>query len=166
MSTGAQSMLHRVHWPHRWVVWLLVSVVAAAGIGLGIVVGIDRAFYSRAQQSWPRSWPPEPCVVQGFDARCGTFVVPENRAEPNGRTIGLRVVVLPAFSKPARRCDYLARRRAGRRRHRAGGQPGLAVECAKNVSRLPARRPARDRGIEPARRRREPVRDTDGDGRP
>ena len=45
----------------------------------------------------------EPCVVQGIDARCGTFVVPENRAEPNGRTIGLHVVVLPAFSKPARK---------------------------------------------------------------
>jgi len=34
-------------------------------------------------------------VVQGIDARCGTFVVPENRAKPNGRTIGLKVVVLP-----------------------------------------------------------------------
>ena len=60
--------------------------------------------------SWPRSWPPKPCVVQGIDARCGTFVVPENRAKPNGRTIGLNVVVLPAFSKPARKdaVTYLA----------------------------------------------------------
>ena len=102
MSTGAHSLLHRVHRPHRWVVWLLVGLLAAAGIGLGIVVGIDRAFYSGEQQSWPRSWPPEPCVVQGIDARCGTFVVRENRSKPNGRTIGLRVVVLPAFAKPAR----------------------------------------------------------------
>ena len=49
-------------------------------------------------------------MVQGIDARCGTFVVPENRAEPNGRTIGLHVVVLPAFSKPARKdaVTYLA----------------------------------------------------------
>jgi pimeloyl-ACP methyl ester carboxylesterase len=69
--------------------------VAAAGIG----VGIDRAFFSGQTQL---SWPPEPCVVQGIDARCGSFVVPENRAKPNGRTIGLYVVVLPAFSKPAR----------------------------------------------------------------
>jgi pimeloyl-ACP methyl ester carboxylesterase len=38
--------------------------------------------------------------VKGIDARCGTFVVPENRAKPNGRTIGLHVVVLPAWSKP------------------------------------------------------------------
>lgn len=38
--------------------------------------------------------------MQGVPARCGTFVVPENRLKPNGRTIGLRVVVLPALLKP------------------------------------------------------------------
>ena len=85
MSSGA----------HRRVVRLSVGLVAAAAIGLGIVVGIDRAFSSGpARQSWPQSWPPRLCVVQGIDARCGTFVVPENRAKPNGRTIGLKVVVL------------------------------------------------------------------------
>ena len=48
--------------------------------------------------------------MQGIDARCGTFIVPENRAKPNGRTIGLHVVVLPAFSRPAREdaVTYLA----------------------------------------------------------
>ena len=105
MSSGAHPVSHRVHWLHRWVVWLLVGLVAAAGIG----VGIDRAFSSsQARQS--QSWPPKPCVVQGIDARCGTFVVPENRAKPNGRTIGLHVVVLPASLKPARKdaVTYLA----------------------------------------------------------
>jgi pimeloyl-ACP methyl ester carboxylesterase len=84
-------------------VWLLVGLVAAVGIG----VGIDRAFFSEQEQY---SWPPEPCVVEGIDARCGTLVVPENRAKPNGRTIGLHVVVLPAFSEPARKdaVAYLA----------------------------------------------------------
>jgi hypothetical protein len=102
------------------VVWLLVGLVAASGIGLGTVVGIDRALHSgQAQQSW--SWPPDPCVVQGIDARCGNFVVPENRAEPNGRTIGLHVVVLPAFSKPARR-DAVA--------YLEGGPGGAATEEA------------------------------------
>jgi hypothetical protein len=68
-------------------VWLLVGVVAAAGIALGVVVGIDRAFYSgQPQSSRPQSWPPKPCVVQGVDARCGTFVVPEDRAKPDART--------------------------------------------------------------------------------
>ena len=107
MSTGAHPAPHRVHRRRRWVVWSLVGLVAAAGIGVGVVVGVDRAFFSGEAQ-W--SWPPEPCVVQGIDARCGTFVVPENRAKPNGRTIGLHVVVLPAFSKPARKdaVTYLA----------------------------------------------------------
>jgi pimeloyl-ACP methyl ester carboxylesterase len=111
MSTDAQLVPHRVH---RWPAWLLVGLVVAVGIG----VGIDRTFASgQAHQSWP----PEPCVVQGIDARCGTFVVPENRAEPNGRTIGLNVVVLPAFSKPARK-DAVA--------YLEGGPGGAATEDA------------------------------------
>jgi hypothetical protein len=96
VSTGAHPEPHRVHWLQRWVVRLLVALVAAAGIVLGIVVGIDRAFFSgQTQHSWPQSWPSRQSVVQGIDARCGTFVVPENRAKPNGRPIGLKVVVLP-----------------------------------------------------------------------
>lgn len=95
MSTGAQPPSHRVHRRHRWVVWLLVGLVAAAGVG----VGIHRAFVSGQVQ---QSWPPKPCVVQGVDARCGTFIVPENRTKPNGRAIGLNVVVLAALSKRAR----------------------------------------------------------------
>jgi DNA-binding NarL/FixJ family response regulator len=64
-------------------------VIVAAGVG----IGIDRAVSSGETRY---SWPPEPCVVQGVDARCGTFVVPESRSTPSGRTIGLNVVVLPA----------------------------------------------------------------------
>jgi pimeloyl-ACP methyl ester carboxylesterase len=44
----------------------------------------------------------ESCVVQGVDARCGTLRVPENRQTRSGRTIELRVVVLPARRQPAR----------------------------------------------------------------
>jgi hypothetical protein len=113
MST-VRNVAQWVHWPHRWVVWLLVGLVAAVGIG----VGIDRAFLSSREQE---SWPPKPCVVQGIDARCGTFAVPENRAKPNGRTIGLHVVVLPAFAKPAR-TDAVA--------YLAGGPGDAATEQA------------------------------------
>jgi pimeloyl-ACP methyl ester carboxylesterase len=103
VSKGAHPVPQRVRRPYRWVAWLLVGLVAAAGVG----VGIERAFSSGEARL---SWPPQPCVVEGVDARCGTFVVPENRAKPDGRTIGLHVVVLPAFSKPARKdaVTYLA----------------------------------------------------------
>lgn len=37
-----------------------------------------------------------PCVIGGAEARCGSLVVPENRATRTGRTIGLNTVVLPA----------------------------------------------------------------------
>ena len=122
MSTDPHHAAHRVHRRRRWVVWALVGLAAAAGIGVGVAVGIDRAFFSGEAQ-W--SWPPEPCVVQGLDARCGTFVVPENRTQPNGRTIGLHVVVLPAFSKPARKdaVTYLA-----------GGPGEAATERAADLS--------------------------------
>jgi pimeloyl-ACP methyl ester carboxylesterase len=90
MSMDANPVPRRFLWRHRWVGWFLVGGgVAAAGIGVGI-----RGVVSSGQAQY--SWPPEPCVVQGIDARCGTFAVPENRAEPNGRTIGLHVVVVPA----------------------------------------------------------------------
>jgi pimeloyl-ACP methyl ester carboxylesterase len=99
MSTGSHPVPHRFHWPRRWVVWIAIGLVVAPVAAVGVAVAVDRAFFSGQTQF---SWPPEPCVVQGVDARCGTFVVPENRAKPNGRTIGLNVVVLPAASKPAR----------------------------------------------------------------
>jgi pimeloyl-ACP methyl ester carboxylesterase len=76
-------------------VWSLIGLATAAAVAFGI----NRAFLSGEARY---GWPPERCVADGIDARCGTFVVPENRAEPNGRTIGLHVVVLPAFSKPVR----------------------------------------------------------------
>jgi pimeloyl-ACP methyl ester carboxylesterase len=48
---------------------------------------------------------PAPCSGAGLpaDARCGTFEVAENRGEPDGRRLGLYVVVLPARTAvPAR----------------------------------------------------------------
>ena len=62
---------------------------------------------------------------EGSDARCGTFVVPENRAKQNGRTIGIDVVVLPALSKPVREdaVTYLA-----------GGPGDAATGQAANLS--------------------------------
>lgn len=45
----------------------------------------------------PSALPLEPCTLGGgVTARCGTFTVPENRAKTGGRTISLRVAVVPA----------------------------------------------------------------------
>jgi pimeloyl-ACP methyl ester carboxylesterase len=43
----------------------------------------------------------ERCTVQGISARCATVTVPENPSRPDGRKIGLNVVVVPAARKPA-----------------------------------------------------------------
>src|SRR3569832_2253095 len=83
----------RIRGRRRLHVWLLVGLVVASGIGVG------RTLLAGPKQ-YP--WPPEPCVVHGAHARCGTLVVPEDRTKPNGHKIGLHVVILPAFSKPAR----------------------------------------------------------------
>jgi D-alanyl-D-alanine carboxypeptidase len=42
MSTGVRSLPHRVHWPHRKALWLVVGLVVAAGIA----VGVGRAFFA------------------------------------------------------------------------------------------------------------------------
>ena len=65
-----------------------------------------------------------------------------------------------------KRRGHLPRGRPGGRSHRRRGHTEPAAERAEPESRHPARRPARHRAIEPTRRRRDPVRDADGDGRP
>ena len=124
MSTGS-PVSHRFRWLRKWVLWMVIGLVVAPVAGVGIAIAVDRAFFSNQPRYSQYSWPPEPCVVQEVDARCGTFVVPEDRAKPNGRTIGLNVVVLPAFSKPPRKdaVTYLA-----------GGPGEAATEKAADLS--------------------------------
>jgi pimeloyl-ACP methyl ester carboxylesterase len=95
MPSDVPTESHAARWSRSRVAWFLIGVVAVAGVG----ITVNRAFLS-AQKQYP--WPPEPCVVEGIVARCGSFVVPENRTKPDGRRIGLHVVVLPSFSKPVK----------------------------------------------------------------
>jgi pimeloyl-ACP methyl ester carboxylesterase len=69
----------------------------------------------------------KPCVVQAVDARCGSLVVPENRAKPTGRKISLNVVVIPSRVKPARP-DAFA--------YLAGGPGGAATDNAYTITSL------------------------------
>jgi D-alanyl-D-alanine carboxypeptidase len=47
MSTRAQPLPHRWRWPRRWLFWLLVALVVAAGIG----VALDRTVFSGGTQA-------------------------------------------------------------------------------------------------------------------
>jgi D-alanyl-D-alanine carboxypeptidase len=47
VSTGAQPLPQRVHWPHRRAVWVVVALIVAAGIA----VGVDRALFAGAQET-------------------------------------------------------------------------------------------------------------------
>ena len=71
--------------------------------------------------------PLQKCTVQGVSARCGVLIVPENRALPGGRTIPLRVVVLPAIGKSVRRDPFV---------YLAGGPGGAATESAAAVNSI------------------------------
>jgi pimeloyl-ACP methyl ester carboxylesterase len=70
-----------------------------------------------------------PCTLGGgsVEARCGTYRVPENRAVPGGRTITLRVAVLPA-AHGASSPDPLV--------YLAGGPGGSAIADAAGVRQI------------------------------
>lgn len=69
-----------------------------------------------------------PCALPGgVEARCGTFRVPENRALPGGRTIALRVAVLPARDGGSNPDPIV---------HLAGGPGGSAVAGAAGVAQV------------------------------
>jgi len=57
VSTGAQPLPHRMHWPHRRVLWLIVGLAVLAGIA----VGVDRAFF------WGGGQPSRPALQQILD---------------------------------------------------------------------------------------------------
>jgi pimeloyl-ACP methyl ester carboxylesterase len=69
------------------------------------------------------------CTLGGgsVEARCGTYRVPENRAVPGGRTITLRVAVLPA-AHGASSPDPLV--------YLAGGPGGSAIADAAGVRQI------------------------------
>jgi len=81
------------------------------------VVGALAATVLAAVPAAHATLPLHPCSPQGVIARCGTLLVPENRARP-GRTIGLNVVVVPAVRKQAARDAFT---------YLAGGPGGAAA---------------------------------------
>ena len=73
----------------------------------------------------------ERCQVPGVvgEALCGSVTVLENRAAPKGRTIDLRVVVLPSRQRGASEPVYFLQ----------GGPGAASIELAPSLSRSPLR---------------------------
>jgi pimeloyl-ACP methyl ester carboxylesterase len=111
VSPRAHSGSRRIRRPR--IVWPLVGLMAV----VAFAAGIDRAF--RAGET-RLTWPPKPCVVSGIRPAAAPSSS-RSRTKPNGRTVGLRVVVVPALLKP-RRKDAVA--------YLAGGPGNAATEQA------------------------------------
>jgi len=95
--------------------------------GLGLVLAAALALVPLGAAR-PGELPLRPCTLGGaVEARCGTFLVPESRAAANGRTVRLRVAVVPArngLPSP----DALL--------YLAGGPGGSAIAGAVGMSQL------------------------------
>jgi len=97
----------------------------ATGPALVLAVALALVPLGAAQ---PREIPLRPCTLTGsVEARCGTFRVPENRALAGGRTIALRVAVIPARDGGSRPDPIV---------YLAGGPGGSAVADALGVQQL------------------------------
>ena len=163
MSTGAHPVPHRVHLLRRWVVWLVVGLVAAAGASASPSASTERSSRARRGSRGRRSrawWRGStPAAAPSSSPRTA-------RSRTAARSGSTWSSCLRSRSRPERTRSRIspADRESAATEEAADLEP--AVGAAEPVPRHPARRPARHRAIEPARRRRDPVRDADGDGRP
>jgi len=88
----------------------LESIARASVLTLSVLIS-GCATSSAAVPPSPRKLELEPCRVPGLeeDLRCGTFHVPENRRTGQGRTLPLKVIVIPARSQqPGEPIFYLS----------------------------------------------------------
>src|SRR6476469_6317533 len=80
----------------RWL-WPLLAVTAVAALVLVLWLGRDEPWRSPSGEPHFVS-----CTYGGYvDGWCSNLRVPADPRKPNGRTISLRVVVLPATKRPA-----------------------------------------------------------------
>jgi pimeloyl-ACP methyl ester carboxylesterase len=105
----------------RWL-WPLLAVTAVAALVLVLWLGRARPWRSPSGEPHFVS-----CTYGGYvDGWCSNLRVPEDPRKPNGRTISLRVVVLPATKRPA----------AGALFYLEGGPGGAATAAAIQVNNL------------------------------
>ena len=100
---------------------------ARPAYGLGLVLAAAVALVPLGAAR-PTEIPLRPCTLGGaVEARCGTFRVPEDRALANGRTIRLRVAVVPARDGGSSPDPLL---------YLAGGPGGSAIAGALGVQQV------------------------------
>ena len=101
--------------------------LAARRVGLLVAATLGLTLVPLGAAAAPEL-PLRPCTLNpSVEARCGTFAVPENRAVKGGRTIALRVAVIPARDGGSRRDPIVVL---------AGGPGGSAVDSAFGMLQL------------------------------
>ncbi len=95
------------------------------GVNVRALVAIVGATTVCAAAPAHAALPLHKCTVQGLTARCGTLSVPEYRAQPSGRKISLRIVVLPATLERTHNDPFV---------YLAGGPGGASTQSAAAVA--------------------------------
>ncbi len=105
----------------------LAPALAARRVGLVVAAALGLALVPLGAAA-TRELPLRPCTLEpSVAARCGTFQVPENRARKGGRTIALRLAVIPARDGGSRGDPIV---------YLAGGPGGSAVAGAYGILQL------------------------------
>jgi pimeloyl-ACP methyl ester carboxylesterase len=104
----------------------LPALAATIGLALGLAAPAGAASFAPGPCPAPET--PIPALA---NARCGILTVPENRSRPDGRTIRLRVAIVPAQS-PAPAPDPVV--------YLTGGPGGSAISALQNVVNAGANR--------------------------
>lgn len=82
--------------------WRLLAAVAIAGIVILLRAGSDDPDETADEGAEPESVVSDCPPGEGIEgARCGTFEVPEDRSDPDGRQIALNILVVPATEQGA-----------------------------------------------------------------
>ena len=123
-----------------------VGVALAACLAAALAIAMTRGT-TREQEGTPRLRL-RPCTL-GVEtpARCGRLLVPENRSDPAGRKISLRVAVIPSPVQPGRGCALLPGGRPGWRGDRGGACWNDLFGKVNAQRDLVLRRPARHRRL-------------------
>jgi len=79
-----------------------IAVAVAAAAALLVAAAVVVAIVASRPQEPPPALDLHACTIGGRSARCGTLAVPEDPGAPGGRTVRLRVAVVPPWGGAAK----------------------------------------------------------------